>query len=117
MRAALLAPENGFSKESGPDALLSESPQDATSRDHEMDAPDPRDPSPRADSDTIVHLFLRDHRVVPPRKSAVDIKVSSMAVADIHGQRLVDAKELFQRLQLSLSAIKGLILIHCRYFI
>ena len=120
MRAALLASENGFCKESRPDSTrLSESVQDVTSRGCEVDAPQPREPSPRADSglDTIVHLFLRDNRVVPPRKTAVDLMGSGTAVADMHGQQLVDAQELFGQLQLSLSAIKGLILFSFRYII
>lgn len=109
MRAALLDPDNGFSQTPGSSEPVQPSPDINSTADASI--PPRIDPSltgrPPA-SDLLVHLFLQDHRVVPTRRHAADISISRSAVADIHGYQLVDARELFTKLQASFSAIKGM---------
>lgn len=112
MRAALLDPKNGFSRyvpDMAEPAFTSLAPSfnNNALQFEQVDFPSTLNvPAP-----VIVHLFLQDHRVVPTRKSAADISLPSHAVADTHGQRLVDAKAVFTSLQTSFSAIKGIFLV------
>lgn len=74
----------------------------------------PQDSDRSADSNTerpvfdiIIHMFLQDHRVVPHRRSAVDLCLPSTDVADSHSKHVVSASSLFTKLQESFSAIQG----------
>ena len=112
MRAALLDPKNGFSQIPGSAEPEQPSP-DFCSGNASVSIRPQIDPyltgNSTAASDLLVHIFLQDHRVVPTRRRAADISISKSVVADIDGQKLVDAKELFTKLQASFSAIKGII--------